>query len=144
MRRVQVVSGGREGRRALNPPDLSDAAARGYSHGIVNGPGQIVHIAGQVGVGATTLEQLEVALRGVDLVCREAGGSLSDVAAMTWFTTEPVASLWQESAEVRTRLLPDPPPATTVVQVAGLADGRYRVEVAAIAVVPPESQEDLS
>ena len=137
------MTDGREGRRALKPPDLSDASARGYSHGIVNGCGRIVHIAGQVGVGATTMEQLEVALRGVDLVCREAGGSLEDIAAMTWFTTEPVASLWQESAEVRTRLLPDPPPAMTVVQVAGLADRKYRVEVSATAVVHPESQEDL-
>lgn len=122
-------------RQAVQPDGLHDAAAMGYSHGVVTGPGRLLVVAGQVGEGSTATEQLDVALRGVAEVCRAAGGSIADVAEMTWYTTDPVASVWADSAEVRRRWLPQPPPAMTVVQVAGLADPKYRIEVAATAVV---------
>ncbi len=127
------------GRRGVQPPELHDAAAMGYSHGVLAGPGRLLQVAGQVGRGATGAEQVERALSGVDAVCREAGGSIGDVVSMTWYTTEAVGSIWAESADVRKRLLPDPPPAMTVVQVAGLADPDYRVEVTATAVIPTEN-----
>jgi len=46
-----------------------------------------------------------------------------------------MVSLWVDSAEVLRRGLPDPPLAMTVVRNAVLADPRYRIEVAATAVV---------
>lgn len=124
-------------RQAVQPGGLHDAATMGYSHGVVTGPGRLLCVAGQVGEGSTAPEQLDVALRGVAEVCRAAGGSMADVAQMTWYTTEEVGSLWSDSAEIRRRWLPEPPPAMTVVRVAGLADPKYRIEVAATAVVTP-------
>ncbi|HET6875556.1 MAG TPA: RidA family protein [Acidimicrobiales bacterium] len=119
----------------MQPEGLHDAAAMGYSHGVVTGPGRLLCVAGQVGEGPTACEQLDVALRGVAEVCAAAGGSMADVAQMTWYTTDPVGSVWADSVDVRRRWLPEPPPAMTVVQVAGLADPKYRIEVAATAVV---------
>lgn len=125
-----------KGHKAIQPAGMSDAPALGYSHGVVAGPGPTLHVAGQVGRGETVVDQLEAALAGVARVCEASGGSMADVVSMTWFTTEAVSSVWGQTAEVRSRLIPDPPPAMTVVQVAGLADPRYRVEVAATAVLP--------
>ncbi|HET9078448.1 MAG TPA: RidA family protein [Acidimicrobiales bacterium] len=129
------MSVGTPARLAVQPPELHDAAAMGYSHGVLAGPGRLLQVAGQVGEGASAAEQLDAALGGVAAVCRAAGGSMADVTAMTWYTTDPVGSLWADSAEVRRRWLPQPPPAMTVVQVAGLADPGYRIEVAATAVL---------
>lgn len=108
----------------------------GYSHGVACGPGRLVQVAGQVAEGPAAAEQLDKALSAVDLVCREAGGSIADVTAMTWFTTLPVGPLWEASTEVRRKWLPEPAPAMTVVQVVGLADPKYLVEVQATAVLP--------
>jgi 2-iminobutanoate/2-iminopropanoate deaminase len=122
-------------RRAVRPPELSDAQAIGYSHAIESNGARLLHIAGQVAEGATVAEQVERALESVGACCRAAGGSLGDVVSMTWYTTQPVGSVWASSAPARRRLLPDPPPAMTVVQVAGLADRRYQVEITGVAIL---------
>jgi len=70
-------------RRAVQPPEIHDASATGYSHGVLIGAGHLLHVTGQVGAGDTLVEQLDVALRGVADVCRAAGGSMADVAQMT-------------------------------------------------------------
>jgi enamine deaminase RidA (YjgF/YER057c/UK114 family) len=127
-----VVSGRRIG---LVPDGLRDSRPIGYSQAVVSSGGVLVHIAGQVADAPTAAGQVEAALEAVDKCCRAAGGSISDLVSMTWFTTEDVSELWGSTAEIRARLLPDPPPAATSVRVAALADPRYRVEITAVAVV---------
>jgi enamine deaminase RidA (YjgF/YER057c/UK114 family) len=92
-------------------------------------------VAGQVAEGANGAEQVERALAAVDACCREAGGSLADITSMTWYTTESVSRLWADTASARQKMLPDPPPAMTVVRVAELADPKYFVEISGVAVV---------
>ncbi len=125
---------------SLRPPGLHDAQALGYSHGFASEGGRLLHIAGQVADGPSRAEQVETALLAVDVCCQAGGGSLADVVSMTWFTTDVVSELWAATTGVRRRLLPEPPPAITVVRVAGLADPRYRVEITAIAVVAMRSE----
>jgi len=123
-------------RRGLQPAGLFDAPAIGYSHAVATEGGRLVHIAGQVAEAPTPAEEVEAALRAIDACCREAGGTLHDVVWMTWYTTEDVSALWSATADIRGRLLGDPPPAATSVRVVALANPRYHVEITAVAVVP--------
>lgn len=130
-------------RRGLQPPGLFDAPAIGYSHAVASEGGRLIHIAGQVAEAASPAEEVEAALLAIDQCCREGDGTLHDVVWMTWFTTEDVSELWRATADVRARLLGDPPPAATSVRVVALADPRYHVEITAVAVVPADTPARL-
>lgn len=120
----------------LNPASTPTSPL--YSQGVeVRHPRSFVFVSGQVGVRAdgTVLEGIQAqttqALANLEAVLAEAGLISADLAKLTVYLTDPA------DAELFTATLagtlPDPPPALTVVFVAGLAAADLRVEIEGVA-----------
>lgn len=112
-----------------------------YSQAVeVSGGGRIIHIAGQVGV---TLDgqipkdertQHELAWRNVLAILNSQNMTARNLVDCHVFLTNPQSvGLYRE---VRDRMLEGAKPAATLLIVAGLADPRLMVEVAAVAASP--------
>jgi 2-iminobutanoate/2-iminopropanoate deaminase len=112
-----------------------------YSQAVeVSAGGRLVHLAGQVGV---TLDgqipedeylQHELAWRHVLAILKSQGMSARNLIDCHVFITNPQSvGLYRE---VRDRMLEGAKPAATLLIVAGLADPRLKVEVAAVAASP--------
>ena len=121
---------------ALNPVTLP--ASPFYSHGIqVRDAERLVFVSGQVGMTADgeildgVGEQAAQAVANLNAVLGEAGLTAADITKLTIYLTDP--------ADVEPFMyaaggsLPQPPPATTMLIVSGLADPALRVEIEAIA-----------
>jgi 2-iminobutanoate/2-iminopropanoate deaminase len=112
-----------------------------YSQAVeVSAGGRFVHLAGQVGV---TLDgqipedehaQHELAWRHVLAILKSQGMTARNLIDCHVFITNPQSvGLYRE---VRDRMLEGAKPAATLLIVAGLADPRLKVEVAAVAAAP--------
>lgn len=104
---------------------------RAFSQGVIQGPGQVVHVTGQVSwdehdqvVGPDDVEaQMEKAIDNVRLVLAEVGGVLDDIVSMTI---------------VRSRYFPEgSAPASILVRAAGLVVPELLVERCPRAPSPP-------
>ncbi|XVU24681.1 RidA family protein [Actinoplanes sp. CA-054009] len=111
----------------------------GYSHAVsVTGP--LVLISGQVPLDAEgrlvgpgdALEQTRQVFRNIAAVLAAAGASMSDVVKLTVFLTDlkDLDSFRTARDEV---IDPAKPPASSLVQVAGLVNPAFKVEIEAIA-----------
>jgi enamine deaminase RidA (YjgF/YER057c/UK114 family) len=132
-------------RAALVPTGHSKPVGR-YSPGIavpVRGPLTLVFLSGQVSTDehgrllcpGDAGGQAEVAFRRLEAVLATRGGRLADLVAVTVFLVDVERDFAAVSA-VRNRVLADPPPASTVVQVARLVEDGCLVEINATAVLP--------
>jgi enamine deaminase RidA (YjgF/YER057c/UK114 family) len=126
--------------KPINPAMLPVPAGP-YSQGILtSGPGQWLHIAGQIGVdkdgncaqGMTA--QAERAWLNLLEVLREAGMGVEHLVKVTTYVTEP--SLLGEFAAVRAKYLEQARPASTLIIVKALARPEWLVEVEACAFKP--------
>jgi len=129
--------------RHSNPAGMSQPAA--YSQLVeVNGPHRLVFVAGQTGVdaGGKTAEgfraQAVQAFTNIKTALASVGGSMDHVVRLTTYLTD----IQQDAdvyREVRASFLPNKSalPASTLLQVARLADPAYRIEVDAVAILPP-------
>ena len=122
---------------AINPN--SEFAPTTYSQAIeAKGFERLLFISGQVGITpeghvAEGIEaQTQTAIANLNAVLKEAGLEGSNIAKMTIFLTD--GSLFEPFIAAATPTLPNPPPATTLVIVKGLAMPELLVEVEAIAV----------
>ncbi|HEY8491866.1 MAG TPA: RidA family protein [Dehalococcoidia bacterium] len=130
-------------RCAVNPPAVVAPKDR-YSQAVrvTLAGADLLFITGQqawdrdgrlVGPGDMTAQSAHV-FGLVRAIVEAAGGTLADVVKVTCFVTD--LRRWPEAAAVRNRCFPDPPPASTVVQVSGMTDPGALIEVEAIAVIP--------
>ena len=71
--------------RIVNPPELGEPS--GFSHAVV-ADGRTVHLAGQVGAGATLVEQFDDAARRLVVALRAAGGEPEDLVSLQVFVTD--------------------------------------------------------
>jgi enamine deaminase RidA (YjgF/YER057c/UK114 family) len=71
--------------RIVNPPELGKPS--GFSHAIVSS-GRIVHLAGQLGAGATIAEQFDGAAGNLLVALRAAGGEVEDLVSLQVFVTD--------------------------------------------------------
>jgi len=71
--------------RIVNAPELGEP--RGFSHAVV-GTGTTVYLAGQIGSGATFVEQFDNAARNLVLALRAAGGEPDDLVSLQVFVTD--------------------------------------------------------
>ena len=71
--------------RIVNPPELGEPS--GFSHAVV-ADGRIVHLAGQIGAGATLVEQFDDAARRLIVALRSAGGEPEDLVSLQVFVTD--------------------------------------------------------
>jgi enamine deaminase RidA (YjgF/YER057c/UK114 family) len=118
---------------------------RGFSMGVVQHSGHVVHFTGQVAwdeneeiVGKGDIEeQSRQCFRNIQAVLAAVGGTLEDVVSITTYFTDRT----QLPAIQRVRsefVAPETAPASTSVMVAGLGHEDFLVELAPVAVIPPD------
>jgi enamine deaminase RidA (YjgF/YER057c/UK114 family) len=71
--------------RIVNPPELGEPS--GFSHAVVSS-GSTVHLAGQIGAGATLAEQFDDAARRLIVALRAAGGEPEELVSLQVFVTD--------------------------------------------------------
>jgi enamine deaminase RidA (YjgF/YER057c/UK114 family) len=128
--------------RRVNPPSL--ARPSGFSHAVV-ATGTTVHLAGQTAldadgaiVGDGVVEQFEQALSNLLAALGAAGGSPSDLAALTVYVVDmdDYRAHARDIGRVWRRLVGTDYPAMAGIGVARLWDAAALVEVQGTAVLP--------
>ena len=129
-------------KQALLPQDL--AKPKGvWSTVVAAKPGTLVFISGLVatnqagevvGVGDIAAQTRQVC-ENLRTAVRAAGGELKDIMRVDVYTREISSDAFQKIHAVRREFFPSEPPASTMVQVSGLVDPRYLIEINAIAVI---------
>lgn len=116
-------------------------AVNGYSH-VVSSEGRIIVVSGQVPLDADgnlvgrddPARQMDQVFANLATALAAAGAGMGDVVKLGVYLTD-LADL-PAFRQARDRLLgPADPPASTLVQVSGLINPEFRVEIDAIAVV---------
>lgn len=127
----------------FNPQGMWQPNGRAFSQGVIQGPGEVVHVTGQVAwdvddqvVGIGDAEaQMEQSIRNVRAVLTEVGGVLDDIVSMTVYFVDRVDL--PAIQRVRSRhFTADTAPVSILIQVAGLVAPELRVELVPVAVVP--------
>jgi 2-iminobutanoate/2-iminopropanoate deaminase len=121
---------------ALNPASVPTSPF--YSQGIeIRDAGRLVFVSGQVGMtpDGQILPGIEAqagqAVANLNAVLGEAGLSPADITKLTIYLTDPAdVEPFMGAAGAS---LPQPPPATTLLIVAGLGSPDLRVEIEAVA-----------
>lgn len=117
-----------------------------YAHGVVAPPGQLVVVAGQVGLegsgrlaGDDVGAQTRQALENVRVVVEAAGGRMRDVVRFQTFLTraEDIAVFMKARGEVFPGYFPDGAyPPNTLLVVSRLVRPELLIEIEALAIVP--------
>ena len=80
--------------------------------------------------------QAEVILKRIQRILETEGGSLQNVVKITSFVTDISKEAGAATHQVRLKYFGEHLPASTRVQVAGLAEPHLKIEIEAIAVLP--------
>jgi len=122
---------------ALSPSSIRAPFGR-YSHGVAVPAGaRLVFCSGQLGVRVGDLlppgveGQAEVCFRNIQAILAEDGMTLGDIVRLNAFVT--TREHMKGYMTVRDRFVADPPPASTLMIVAGFTRPEFLVEVEAIA-----------
>jgi enamine deaminase RidA (YjgF/YER057c/UK114 family) len=115
-----------------------------YSHGMTAGPGELVVVAGQVGMAAGQVvgpgdvgKQTRQALANIEAVLRAAGSSMRDVVRLQTFLTnaDDIEGFMAARREVFPAYFPDGVyPPNTLLIVSRLVNPELLVEIEAMAV----------
>jgi len=126
----------------LNPPDLWQPLGRGFAQVVVQPPGRVVHVTGQVALGpdnaviapGDALGQARACFENVRRALAAVGGTLDDVVSLTVLYTDPadLPAIQQARSEVYTS--PNAP-VSILFRVAGLVSEGLKIELAPIAVI---------
>jgi enamine deaminase RidA (YjgF/YER057c/UK114 family) len=117
-----------------SPSEIAAPVGR-YSH-LSEAPAgsRIVAMAGQVGIRPdgslpdTVDDQIEVAFENIAALAASAGKGPEDILKLVVFLTERPAD-GRRFGALLARILPDPPPAMTLIYVAGLFRPEVKVEI---------------
>lgn len=126
--------------RHLNPEDLPQPAGPYSQATMVQGPGEWVHVSGQVGIDAKGIAptdfaaQAELAWGNVVRALRAANMGMEQVVKTTTFLVDRADAAVMRP--IRLRHLGESRPASTLVLVAGLLDEAWKIEVEAVAFRP--------
>jgi enamine deaminase RidA (YjgF/YER057c/UK114 family) len=122
--------------RIVTPPGLPEPS--GYAHAVVAAPGRTVYLGGQVGSGATVVDQLDSAAANLVAALRAAGGEPDDLVSLVAYVTDvgEYRSSLHDLGEVWRRHFGRRYPAMALVGVSALFDPDARVELMGVAVVP--------
>lgn len=115
-----------------------------FSQMVLQGPGQIVHLKGQVALDATgtivgphdMARQLVQVLDNIGTALASVGGRMGDVTSLVHYTTDIAA--FMACGEIRASYFSAPYPVTTTLEVHALYDPRLVVEITASAEVPQD------
>ncbi len=129
----------------FNPNDVWQADGRGFSMGVVQHSGHVIHFTGQVawdeqenivGIGDAE-EQTRQCFRNILAILQSVGGEIEDIIAITTYFIDR-ADL-PAIQRVRSEFLdPQTAPVSTSIMVAGLGSEQFLVELTPIAVVPED------
>ena len=126
--------------RPLTPNAIRPPFAR-YSHAVEVSPGtRLIFCSGQLGIGpegdppGDVEGQASLCFENISAILREAGLDFSALVRINAFVTgrEHMAGYMR----VRDRYVADPPPASTLMIVAGFTRPEFLVEVEAVAAGP--------
>ncbi|MQA05827.1 MAG: RidA family protein [Streptosporangiales bacterium] len=127
----------------FNPAEVWAPNGRAFSQGVIQGPGEVIHVTGQVAwdkdskvVGADSAHaQMEKSIDNVRVILDSVGGTLNDIVSMTIYFLD--RNDLPAIQEVRARHFPvESAPASALIQVPGLVVPELLVELVPIAVVP--------
>jgi enamine deaminase RidA (YjgF/YER057c/UK114 family) len=118
----------------VNPPELPEPV--GYAHAVV--AKGAVYLGGQIGDGATVVEQFDSAAGRLLTALDAAGGEPDHLVSLVVYTTqiEEYRASTSELGEVWRRHFGRRYPAMAVVGVEALFDPAARVELMGVAVIP--------
>ena len=113
-----------------------------FSLAVVQGPGKIVHLKGQVSldedgkvVGEGDIEaQVEKVLENIRTVLSGFGGRMEDIYTLTHHVTN--IEEFMTTGHIRTRYFNPPYPVTTTVEVSRLYNSALMVEITGSAEIP--------
>lgn len=123
-------------------PDTLWAPFGAFSMMALQGPGQIVHLKGQVALDAERnivgigdmRRQLHQVLDNIETALGAIGGTMADVISLTQYTTDIQA--FMAAGDIRQTAFPGPSPVTTTVEVSALYHPDLSVEITGIAEIP--------
>jgi enamine deaminase RidA (YjgF/YER057c/UK114 family) len=120
--------------RIVNPPELGEPS--GFSHAVV-ASGTTVHLAGQIGHGATLVEQFDSAAQRLLAALDAAGGEPADLVSLQVFVTDVAAykSSLPAIGQVWRRHFGRHYPAMGLFGVTELFDPAALVELMGVAVI---------
>jgi enamine deaminase RidA (YjgF/YER057c/UK114 family) len=118
----------------VNPPELPEPV--GYAHAVV--AKGAVYLGGQIGEGATVVEQFDSAAAKLLTALRAAGGEPDHLVSLVIYTTEieEYRASTSELGEVWRRHFGRRYPAMALVGVAALFEPDAKVELMGVAVIP--------
>jgi 2-iminobutanoate/2-iminopropanoate deaminase len=128
---------------SFNPPGVW-APFGPFSMAVVQGPGRIVHLKGQVAldreghvVGPGDMRaQTRKTLENIVAVLAKVGGTMEDIVSLTHYVTDIEA--FMRTGDIRRQFFAEPYPVTTTVQVVRLYRTDLVVEITAVAEIPRE------
>ena len=129
--------------QGFNPAGLWGPQGRVFSQGVLQHDGQVIHVTGQVAwnenneiVGAGDVKaQMRQCVLNIQTLLAAVGGRLGDIVALTTFFTrrEDIPMI----QEVRREYFhAGTAPSSNLIQVAGLVDPAFVIELVPLAVVP--------
>jgi enamine deaminase RidA (YjgF/YER057c/UK114 family) len=127
----------------FNPKGIWAPAGRAFSHGVIQGSGEVIHVTGQVAwdehsnvVGIGDAEaQTEKAIENIRVILGAVGGRLTDIVSMTiyFLNRDDIAAIQRARSR---HFDQDSAPVSVLIQVSGLVAPELLVELVPIAVVP--------
>lgn len=128
----------------LNPPSLFDSRQYGFSQIVVTNPGKMIFISGQVAwdenqslVGENNLaKQTQKSIDNLKIALQAAGGTLENVVMLRIYKV----NYQQKDGAIISQVLKENfgtehPPASTWLNVTGLANEGFMIEIEAQAVI---------
>ena len=133
-------------RTPLNPASVASPLGS-YSHAVKVNPGNLLYIAGQVGVdqsgalvgSSDVAAQTKQVFRNIGAILADAGGSFSNVVEFTTYLVgrESVQPYLDARTEAFPIIFPDKDyPANTLLIIGGLIREELLVEIKAVAALP--------
>jgi reactive intermediate/imine deaminase len=126
---------------ASNPAGVARPLKPHYSNCVRVDSGPLLFISGQIatdengaviGVGDIRA-QAEQVLKNIETILRANGATMADVLNVTVYVTD--IGAFESVADIRLRYFPANGPASTIVEVSGLAFPELLIEIAAVAAV---------
>ncbi|HEV2902780.1 MAG TPA: RidA family protein [Gaiellaceae bacterium] len=118
----------------VNPPDLPEPV--GFAHAVV--AGRTIHLGGQIGEGATLVEQFDSAAGRIVSAMRAAGAEPEQLVSLVVYTTavDEYRASTRELGEVWRRHFGRRYPAMALIGVSALMEPDAKVELMGVAALP--------
>ena len=118
----------------VNPPDLPEPV--GFAHAVV--AGRTIHLGGQIGEGATLVEQFDSAAGRIVSAMRAAGAEPDDLVSLVVYTTaiDEYRASTPELGEAWRRHFGRRYPAMALIGVSALMEPDAKVELMGVAALP--------